>query len=63
MRGRPLRRSLKTIPSGYPAHTLILSPPALPEAFIPAGSPYLGQALPGEPVCQSNVLLPDRRVS
>jgi hypothetical protein len=26
------------------------------EAFIPHGSPYLGQAIPGEPLCQSDVL-------
>ena len=32
--------------------------PAAPpgEAFIPHGSPYLGQAIPGEPLCQSDVL-------
>ena len=33
------------------------------QAFIPRGSPYLGQAIPGEPVGQSNVSLPNRRPS
>jgi hypothetical protein len=31
------------------------------EAFFPPESPYLGQALPGEPVGKSNVLSPNRR--
>jgi hypothetical protein len=33
------------------------------EAFIPGGSPYLGQAILGEPIRCSNVLSPDRRLS
>ena len=32
-------------------------PAAPPGGFIPHGSPYLGQAIPGEPLCQSDVLL------
>jgi hypothetical protein len=31
------------------------------EAFFPPESPYLGQALPEEPVGKSNVLSPNRR--
>jgi hypothetical protein len=30
------------------------------EAFIPRGTPYLGQAVLGEPVRQINVLSPNR---
>ena len=33
------------------------------EAFFPDGSPYLGQAVLGEPIGQSNVLPPNRRLS
>ncbi len=32
-----------------------------PEAFIPDESPYLGQAVFGEPVRRTNVLFPNRR--
>ena len=31
------------------------------EAFIPGGTPYLGQAVLGELIRHSNVLFPDRR--
>ena len=36
---------------------------SLGEAFIPHGTPYLGQTDVGEPIRRCNVLSPDRRPS
>ena len=41
-------------PPAHPRRRTDLHSPG--EAFIPDGSPYLGQAILGEPICQSNVL-------
>jgi hypothetical protein len=55
--GRPHRPEAGPIADGATSHD------GPGEAFIPGGSPYLGQAILGEPIHHINVLLPDRRVS
>jgi hypothetical protein len=49
--------------SGRPADSLKAGTSWPREAFIPAESPYLEQAMLGEPKRRCNVLFPDRRSS
>jgi len=51
---RPCPADHTTIPSDTPKHTS-------GEAFIPGDSPYVGQAVLGEPVRRTNVLFANRR--
>jgi hypothetical protein len=50
-------------PAGPKPNGLMTPISWLREAFFPGGSPYLGQAVLGEPIGQSNVLPPNRRLS
>ena len=50
-----------TSPEGSADRPVAIAMTVTGEAFIPHGSPYLGQAVLGEPVRQINVLSPNRR--
>jgi hypothetical protein len=48
-------------PGGSAAHSLTASISYRAKAFFPDRTPYLGRTVRQEPVCQTNVLSPDRR--